>query len=1236
MDKYDYEIDHLANDFREEGLLFMRNNKIFGLNEINYKDLAIAVVLSGASLLLTTSITGTANAATTNDTSTTSTETEVPTNSEKISIPSISNNASTGVAQIDLPDQSNDSDAAKNTSAVTTEPVNSDAATSKSSDIPNNDTQNSDTTTINDSTTDLNVSSPSDQPNSNADPMKDSTSETSGQTTSNSDDINIYQASENEWTANGASDNNSLSTGEVSPTFTVPSTGIKVMNYGSTPTSENLYVVYLQAFDNYNKPLSKIISISSSIDGSIMTSNWQPLVFLRFKASMGANADYLNTPYNPDYLDSPVSVTANGHNLLVAIYFMDPKVEANYEFVDEDTGQVISKQTDSYSYKNSSDFGTTGIRPAMDTLSGTTMTVENKTDTADSNPADFPYFGPTGMIYNSDKYVLDLAKSGNVTPLDYSKWPDQDFTKIFYYKEATAPTVTVDAVNQYGVPLKTFSTSQIPSTTMSDSDYLPAATEINIANNTFSGINIIETNSLSGQPDKTINDPMTIDQYPTFLDSGTTQQQKDVRTLGDYQNIEYQLTYNTETTPLYVQPVDPNGNNIGDPISVGIGEVGQNANIFAPSVDGYDPMVSSIDITVQPDQEAIDFPYISATDIDPSHGGSYLYSGTFPQLPMGGINIINTGTATTDPTAEHSVSVQAVDTAGNPLGSLIPVTTAESNSSALINWSSALINLLNKSVQNISQYQLWNTSALTGEINVPVKNQDVVVDVIYAIPKVTTTYKFVDTTTGKDILTETNTWDLNDPNNGYTYQTQGIRPPMTIIDPDSGQFEADDETSDPQTDPAKLPFFGPAGNIFNTNYYQLDTTKNGSTTPMTYIAWPTGDVTKTFYYTENPDPTITIEAVNQAGDVIKVFNSPTVVSSLPAPQLSPAENFPTASDATINGYTLTGLKVHATGSYFGGTDADYSYTFTPDQYAAFLNSSNAQNTMDERALAAHKNFGIYFTYTGNPVDLTIQPVDENGNKISKPITISNQIVGSSAVIQAPTVSGYQAVEPSVNVSVEPEPAIIQLTYKKVTTTNPGSGNTGTGQTVGGNTGTGTTNGNSTTVGNDTDSGTANTGATSTGTTSETSSSTDNETGKASEQTSAGVPASNVNTSVYSSNMGTSSNAKNKSILNSADNVSQDNIVETSSVDNAKNENKPMATNLTVGQNNSVSEKYSAQISNSKKNNSLGGFSKSALINPIQSSKLPQTGNKFAFILSALGLGLLGVMLLGIKKFRKLI
>ncbi|WP_125770319.1 LPXTG cell wall anchor domain-containing protein [Companilactobacillus furfuricola] len=1209
----------------------MRNNKIFGLNEINYKDLAIAVVLSGASLLLTTSISGTANAAATNDTSTTSTETEVTANTAKISSPSISNDASTGVAQINLPDQSNDEITGTSSvnDSINSSNLNSDPATSAT-----NGTSKSDTTTIDNSTATSNVPSPSDQSNSETDLTSDATGETSGQgedqISTDPNATNIYQASENEWTANGASDNNSLSTGEISPAFKVPSTGIKVTNYGSTPTSENLYVVYLQAFDNYNKPLSKVISISSGVNDSIMTSSWQPLVFLRFKASMGDNADYLNTPYNPDYLDSPITVTANGHNLLVSIYFMDPKVEANYEFVDEDTGQVISQQTDSYSYKSSSDFGTTGIRPAMDILSGNTMTVANKTDTADSDPDDFPYFGPTGMIYNSDKYVLDLAKSGNVTPLDYSKWPDQDFTKIFYYKEATAPTVTVDAVNQYGDLLKTFSSSQIPSTTMSYSDYLPAATDINIANNTFSGVNIIEANSLSGQPNKTINDPMTIDQYPAFLDSSTAQQQKDVRTLGDYQNIEYQLTYNTEITPLYVQPVDPNGDNIGDPISVGIGEVGQNANIFAPSVDGYDPLTSSIDITVQPDQTPIDFPYISATDIDPAHGGSYLYSGKFPQLPIGGINIINTGTTTTDPTAEHSVSVQAVDTAGNPLGSLIPVTTAESNTSALINWSSALINLLNKSVKNISQYQLWNPSALTGEMNVPVKNQDVVVDVIYAIPKITTTYKFVDSTTGNNILTETNTWDLNDPNNGYTYQTQGIRPPMTIIDPDSGQLEADDETSDPQTDPAKLPFFGPAGNTFNTNYYQLDTTKNGSTTPMTYIAWPTGDVTKIFYYTENPDPTITIEAVNQAGDVIKVFNSPTVVSSLPAPQLSPAKNFPTASDVAIDGYTLTGLKVHATGDYFGGTDTDYSYTFTPDQYAAFLNSPSAQNTMDERALAAHKNFGIYFTYTGDPVDLIVQPVDQSGNNISKPITISDQIVGSTVTIPAPTVSGYQAVEPSVDVSVKPDPAIIQLTYQKVTPTNPDSGGTGTGQTDSGNTGTGTTTGGSTNV----DSGSASS-TTNSGTASETGSSTDNKTEQTSEQTSAGASANGINTSVYSNNKGMSSNTEKKVNLALIGNVSQNNIEEARSNGNIQNENKLVATSLIGRQNDVTSEKDSVQVGNSQKKRSLGIFAKSTLY-PIQSNKLPQTGNKFAFILSALGLGMLGVMLLGIKKFRKLI
>ncbi|WP_334352027.1 LPXTG cell wall anchor domain-containing protein [Companilactobacillus sp. HBUAS56257] len=1045
----------------------MKKNNSTTFSRIKYKDLAIAVALSGASLLLFPS---TAKAATNED-------------------PPINSTTSTLVQKNN--EASNAAITTKATAGSETSPT-LNKNTTGTSDVSSDETSNT-------SATNSSVSNASDTSNTSSDEASDTSTATSlanntnnTETTNNSQVItsttdNSATPTTNTTDTEPAADYTLNNNGNFIPAYKVPDSGMSITNIpNSTPNSLGQYNVSVQAVTNDGKVIGSPVSAYNGYPGSSVTIS--PTI-LKNELSTGMASSpvtYIQAPWNKDYDQQPLTINLNNSNIMVSVYFEAPSTKIHYEFMDETTGKEIVGGTRPYHFETNASLKD-GIEVPKIVQTDSGFSIEDNSDYAGSAISNVQYFGPTGMILNNSYYILDPTKSNGITPLDIMQYPvtSQEIIEQFWYKRATAPTMTIDATDQFGNVIKTFSTSTISPTdkTVTPNQILPPVSETNIDNNTLNSITVIETNSLTGQPDQTTTYQITPSQYESLLSGNQTDY--DYRSIGDHQNVEVQLGYTTNSIPLYIQPVDPKGNDVGAPIAVGTGVVGQNATIFAPTVTGYSPMTPSVSVTVTQNQGPIDFPYISATDIDPNDNGSYLYDGKFSSIPTTGIQVTNTGTASTDASAEHTISLQAVDTSGNPLGALIPVSSAPANSTYPLSWTPSLVKLLNSSVKNVSQYELWNANALAGELDVPVKNQDVVIDVIYALPKVTTTYNYVDENTGKTLLTQTNTWNLDDPTNGSTFKSQGIRPPMTIIDPDSGQLTADDLTPTPQTNPADLPFFGPGGTVFNTGQYQLNSLMSGLTTPTRYITWPSSNVTKTFYYMENPDPTITLDAVNQEGNVIKTFNAPTVVSTLPAPQLSPAADFPTVAQATINGYTLTGIKVHATGSYFGGTDTDYSYNLTPDQYAEFISSPDAQSTMDERALAAHSNFGIHFTYTGNPVTLMVQPVDENGVKIGNPISAGSGIVGSSATLTAPEIANYKAVNPTSTITVSPDQGTVEMQYTKVDTTNPDTGNTGSGSSTGpdtGNTGSGSvTNPDSgnTSSGSSTDPDTGNTGSGST-------------------------------------------------------------------------------------------------------------------------------------------------------------
>ncbi len=1237
----------------------MTRNNLTTLNRIKYKDLAIAVVLSGASLLL---FPATTKAATNDDTSNNST-TPSSTLVQK----------STTAAPIDR----------KTVGSITPPTLNQNTTTeSVNSTSSNNQTNMNNSSSIN-NTTSSNTSN-------NEDTANPITSKTATDTNSSPSSINSINNNDSQITDSSVTTPTPTSTSTVvSPTTTqeqtstytidntgnltsaykIPDSGISITTDTNTkPNSTGQYKVILQGVTNDGTVLGAAKTVAIIFPNSSVTFN--PKVLTTELAQNMGSAYNTYIPLDKNYSTDITSINMDNGNITISVYFEDPTVNVDYKFMDENTDKEITDESRTYDYKNDPSLKN-GIKVPQAVKTDAGFNIVDNSGYSDNTTTSVPYFGPNGMILNNSHYILDTTKSNGITPLDTMQYPADDnnatVTDEFWYKEANAPTMTVNATDQFGNVIKTFNNSTISAipTTVTAKDVLPSTTDTDITNNDLDDITVTETNSVSGQADKTTTYQVTPSDYASLLASTKTYDSRDI---GDYQNVNVQLGYTTTSVPLYIQPTDPSGNKIGDPIATGTGVIGQNDTILAPTINGYSPSAPSESVTVTQNQGPIDFPYISATDINPNDHGSYLYDGKFSSIPSSGIQAVNTGNANTDSTAKHSISIQAVDTDGNPLGNSIPVSSTSTNTTYSLNWSPDLVKNLNNSIKNASQYEPWNKD-LNGQLNIPVTNKDVVVDVIYALPKVTTTYNYIDENTGKSLLTQTNTWNLDDPTNGSTFKSQGIRPPMTIIDSDSGQLAADDLSPTPQTNPADLPFFGPAGTVFNTGQYQLDSVKSNMTTPIRYITWPSSDVTKTFYYTENPDPTITLDAVNQAGKVIKTFNAPTVVSTLPAPQLSPAVDFPTIDQAKINGYTLTGIQVHATGSYFGGTDTDYSYSLTPAQYADFISSTSAQSTMDERAIAAHANFGIHFTYTGNSVPLTVQPVDEFGNKIGNPISVGTGIVGSDATLKAPELANYKAVNGTSTVTVDPNQNIFEIPYTRITSD---TGNTSSGTFTEPNT---TTNSNSTTspsinntsTTHNTDNTSSSTAKTNTG--SSTSNSITNQNTDQSNSHSVAEPNTNVsssnstidNTGNISSHSTIKHTTKNTNSITSAqiDNSdsSANNLNTNSPADHVKNNYSSHPeivatidqTKYTESVNtNKLSQKNEAtpQISSvqNNSNNNPKTTTKHSQINLINSqftktdlqAKLPQTGNKLSALLSAVGLAILGIMGFCLKKIKKII
>ncbi|WP_125770708.1 hypothetical protein [Companilactobacillus furfuricola] len=399
-------------------------------------------------------------------------------------------------------------------------------------------------------------------------------------------------------------------------------------------------------------------------------------------------------------------------------------------------------------------------------------------------------------------------------------------------------------------------------------------------------------------------------------------------------------------------------------------------------------------------------------------------------------------TSSTTTPATYSVSVQAYGTDGDPLGTAIPVTTTQSaNSTYDLTWTPDLLSQLSNSITNSADYTAWTPASLTSSLAVPITDSNVCVKIYYALKSVTATYTYVDETSGQTLYTQTDTYDFNDPTNNAIFKADGIKPADATLSNETHLLSADDTSTAAQTDPTQLPYFGPTGSIFNNASYVLDSAKSDGITPLSYTYWPQSNISKTFYYTEATKPTISISAVDSLGNTIKTFDSGlTPTATLPSETATGATYLPTATAATIPGYTVTGFKAYASDSLSGAAPTELDGTFTPEQYTSFLASPANTLPYDTRALGDYQNLAIDFTYQGDPVTLMIQPVDSDGDPIGSPISASSGFVGESLTLNNPQIAGYLPASSTSTISIQPGQTTIPVTYSAVSTPTTTYGN----------------------------------------------------------------------------------------------------------------------------------------------------------------------------------------------------
>lgn len=588
----------------------------------------------------------------------------------------------------------------------------------------------------------------------------------------------------------------------------------------------------------------------------------------------------------------------------------------------------------------------------------------------------------------------------------------------------------------------------------------------------------------------------------------------------------------------------------------------------------------------------------STTGTSATSGSSSSITLSSFKVPASGYEVTSVPTTSTTTPATYTVSVQAYGTDGNALGSAIPVTTTQAGDSTYdLTFSPDLLTQLSSSIPNSANYTAWAPDSLTSPLSIPITNSNVCVKVYYALKTVTATYTYVDETTGKPIYTQTDTYDFDSPTYNTTFKTDGIKPADATLSSTTHLLTADDTSTAAQTDPTQLPYFGPTGQIFNNSSYVLDATKSGGVTPLTYTYWPTGNISDTFYYTEGTKPSITISAVDSLGNTIKTFDSglsPT--ATLPSQTVTGTTYLPTSAAATIPGYTLTGFKAIASDSLSGAAPTEIDNTFTPEQYEAFLASPANTLPYDTRALGDYQDLAIDYTYQGDPVTLTIQPVDAAGDPIGSPISAGSGFVGESLTLTNPAVAGFLPESDTSAITVQPGQTAIPVTYEAVSATPSTDTNTSksldSGSTDETETGTSTS---------PTESGSTETAAPST------------------TSGAATTPTSTSASSTATAALASATTSSSPALKSSAPTSAASQPVALSATSTAKPTALSYApTTATAPVKTSTASPAADQLAPSS----------------TTGSKLPQTGNKTVSLLSAIGIILLGLVGLSVDKLKK--
>lgn len=378
------------------------------------------------------------------------------------------------------------------------------------------------------------------------------------------------------------------------------------------------YSVSVLAVDMNGDKLGAPVPITFGTANSTVEINWTPSLVNLATPKLYNMAQY--QLMDPNSMTGTLSVPISNSNVTVDIYYALKTVNATFNYIDETTGKTLFTTTDTWTLGGPTDYLKTGIRPPSAILSNDVLTASYSSASPQTDVTKLPYFGPTGMIFNNSGYVLDTAKSSDFNPASYIDWPAEDITQTFYYKEAAAPTISISALNQNQANLKNISSTQIAAgystATISSTGSLPVSADLIIPGYTLNGVDVTKSGSLSGAADSTNHYSLTPESYSTYLASDAAKTTSDARSLGDYQNMTVNYTYQGNTVKLMAQPVDETGAAIGSPIAVGTGIVGDQATISSPTVENYKPVNANLTTTITPEDATIQIPYTKVPEIN--------------------------------------------------------------------------------------------------------------------------------------------------------------------------------------------------------------------------------------------------------------------------------------------------------------------------------------------------------------------------------------------------------------------------------------------------------------------------------------------------------------------------------------------------------------------------------------------------------------------------------------------